>query len=270
MTQLAEIWRYRSLVGNFAQRELKSKYKRSLLGWTWSLLNPAATLVIYTLVFSTIFRSQPPVAGNGHLQNYTIYLFTALVMWNFFNGILQSSMASLIGAGPLLKKIYFPPFAPVIGTAVSVLTQTAIESAVLMALLIIVANVSWTWILAPVLLLLLGLFTLGIGLALSLANVRYRDVSYIVGIALQLLFYATPIIYPPSLIPETTHSGIPIRFLLNLNPLAQFVDAFRTILYDLRLPSLPQMAFLTVVSVVVFLIGWTIFQRGARDVSEEL
>ena len=112
VTQMAEMWRYRGLIGNFASRELKSKYKHSVLGWTWSLINPAATLAVYTLVFSTIFRATPPKAHDG-MTTYVIYLFIALVAWNFFSNVVNGSMAALIGAGPLLKKIYFPPYAPV-------------------------------------------------------------------------------------------------------------------------------------------------------------
>ena len=105
--------------------ELKSKYKHSVLGWAWSLINPAASLAIYTLVFSTIFRALPPPAHNG-MTTYVIYLFIALVAWNFFSNVVNGSMAALIGAGPLLKKIYFPAYAPVIGNSVSALVQTLI------------------------------------------------------------------------------------------------------------------------------------------------
>src|SRR5450432_4398357 len=153
VTQMAEMWRYRGLIGNFASRELKSKYKHSVLGWAWSLINPAATLAIYTLVFSTIFRALPPPAHNG-MTTYVIYLFIALVAWNFFSNVVNGSMAALIGAGPLLKKIYFPPYAPVLGNAVSALTQTAIEVGVLIVLLAILGNISWTFVLVPVVLAL--------------------------------------------------------------------------------------------------------------------
>lgn len=267
---LTEIWRYRALIGNFAQRELKSKYKGSVLGWTWSLINPAATLLIYTIVFATIFRSVPPTAGNGELQSYTVYLFIALVAWNFFSGVVTSSMGALLGAGPLLKKIYFPPFAPVLGNGVSVLLQTAIEIGVLLALLVVLGNVSPTVLLLPVVLALLAVFALGIGMVFALFNVYYRDVHHVVTVGLQLLFYATPILYPPTLVPEQTGGGLPLRGLLELNPLYHYVDAFRSLLWDLRVPSAGEWALLVAMSLVTFLVGWAVFQRRARDVSEEL
>ena len=117
MPQLTEIWTYRGLVGNFAQRELRGKYKGSALGWFWSLLNPLATLGVYALVFGVFLKFSPPVAGNGELQNFAVYLFTGLVAWNFFHAVVTGSIGALAASGPLLKKIWFPPFAPVIGGA---------------------------------------------------------------------------------------------------------------------------------------------------------
>ena len=135
MPQLTEIWTYRGLVGNFAQRELRGKYKGSALGWFWSLLNPLATLAVYALVFGFFLKFAPPVAGNGELKNFAVYLFTALVAWNFFYAVVTGSIGALAGSGPLLKKIYFPAFAPVIGGAGATLFQTGIEVGLLIAFL---------------------------------------------------------------------------------------------------------------------------------------
>lgn len=269
MPQLTEIWTYRGLVGNFAQRELRGKYKGSALGWFWSLLNPLATLGIYTLIFGFFLKFPPPVAGNGELKNFAVYLFTALVAWNFFNAVVTGSIGALVGAGPLLKKIYFPPFAPVIGGAGATLYQAGIEMGLLVAVMVVLQNISWTILLLPFLLALLALFSVGIGLVLSMLNVRYRDVAYLVSIGMNLLFYATPIIYPISKVPHE-RNGIPIRTLYDLNPLVQFVEAFRDVVYDLRVPSAGRLLGLTLVSVVVFFLGFAFFERGSRDVAEEL
>lgn len=269
MTTITDVWTFRGLVGNFAQRELKAKYKGSALGWFWSLLNPVATIAIYTVVFSTIFRASPPIAGNGHLRNYTVYLFAGLICWNFFFGVVTGGMGALIGAGPLLKKIYFPPFAPIVGSAVSVLVQAGIETVVLAVVLTALGNASWTFLLVPPLIGLLAVFALGLGLVFALLNVYFRDVGYIVGIVLQLLFYATPIIYPPEQIPAHAH-GLPLRSLFGLNPLAQFVDAYRDLVYQLRLPGLVQTVGLLAVTAGTFALGWLVFRRGSPDVGEEL
>lgn len=270
MAVIPEIWQQRDLIVTFSRRELKSRYKQSLIGWVWSLLNPAATLGIYTLVFSTIFRGEPPVAGNGELRSYTIYLFIGLVCWNFFAGVINSSMGALLGAGSLLKKIYFPPFVPVIGNGVSALVQTGIELAILFVLLLVFGNLAPVALLAPVLLLMLAVFALGIGLVISLANVRFRDVGYLTGVVLQLLFYATPIIYPPELIPEETSGGFPIRDVLALNPMSEFVGAMRDVLWFQQVPATGDLALLAAMTLGSFLLGWMIFQRNSRDIAEEL
>jgi len=269
MPQLTEIWTYRGLIGNFAQRELRGKYKGSALGQLWSLLNPLATLAIYSLVFGIFLRVPPPVAGNGHTKNCALYLFTALVAWNFFNAIVTGAIGALVGAGPLLKKIYFPPFASVFGGAGATLYQAGIEMGLLIVVMIIFQNISFTILLLPVLLVLLALFALGIGLLLAMLNVRYRDVAYLTTIGLNLLFYATPIIYPISKVP-VHRNGINVRQYYDLNPLTQFVEAFRDVVYDLTVPSAGRLISLTVVSVVVFLLGFTFFERGSRDVAELL
>jgi ABC-type polysaccharide/polyol phosphate export permease len=270
MTHAAqELWQYRGLIGNFAQRELKGKYRGSALGWTWSLLNPLATLGIYTLVFGFFIRFPVPLAGNGTLRNFAVYLFTALVVWNFFFTVATGSMAALIGAGPLLRKIYFPPYVPVAGSAIAVVTQTGIELGLLLAVYIAVGNISWTIVLVPVLLVLLAAFSLGVGLMLSILNARFRDVSYLVGVGLNLLFYATPIIYPITFVTDR-YGQHPWLRLYEYNPVTAFVEAFRDVLYDLRLPSTARLGYLTVVSAATLVLGWLYFRRGSRDVSEEL
>lgn len=270
MPQLTEIWTYRGLIGNFAQRELRGKYKGSALGQLWSLLNPLATLGIYALVFGFFLRFQPPLAGNGTLRNFAVYLFTGLVAWNFFNAIVTGSIAALAGAGPLLKKIYFPPFAPVIGGAGATLYQAGIEMGLLVVVMVVLQNISWTILLLPVLLAMLALFALGIGLLLAMLNVKYRDVAYLTTIGLNLLFYATPIIYPISKVHDQRHKHELIVSLYDLNPLTQFVEGFRDVVYDLTVPSATRLLTLLVVSVVVFFVGFAFFERGSRDVAELL
>jgi ABC-2 type transport system permease protein len=268
VTEMAEMWRYRGLIGNFVSRELKSKYKHSLLGWGWSLINPAATLLVYSLVFSTIFRARPPASHNG-MTTYVLYLFIGLVAWNFFNNVVTGGMAALIGAGPLLKKIYFPAYAPVIGNALAALVQTLIESAVLLIVLAAMGNAWWTFIFAPFILALLLLFASGIALLFSLFNVFYRDVNYIVGVVLQMFFYATPVIWPPSQVLKLTHGELAIH-LLSINPLFQYVEALRDSLWTGQVPSASRWGWMVLAAAVSLGVGLLVFNRGARDVSEEL
>jgi ABC-2 type transport system permease protein len=268
VTEMAEMWRYRGLIGNFVSRELKSKYKHSLLGWGWSLVNPAATLLVYSLVFSTIFRARPPASHNG-MTTYVLYLFIGLVAWNFFNNVVTGGMAALIGAGPLLKKIYFPAYAPVIGNAFAALVQTLIESAVLLVVLAALGNAWWTFIFAPFILALLLAFAAGIALLFSLFNVFYRDVNYIVGVLLQMVFYATPVIWPPSQVLTLKHGAAAVH-VLSINPLFQYVEALRDSLWTGQVPSASRWGWMVLAAAVSLAVGLFVFSRGARDVSEEL
>lgn len=264
-----EVWGYRELIGRLVQRELGSRYKRSVLGWLWSMLNPAATLAIYALVFGVLLKFDPPRAGNGRFDNFALYLFCALVMWNAFYGVITGAMSALLDLGSLLGKVYFPPEAPAVAALLTVLFQAAIEASILMLILICLANVSWTFLLWPVLLLFLAIFALGIGLVLSVWNVRYRDVGYLATIALQFLFYVTPIVYPLSLIPERA-MGLPVRDIIRLNPLSQFTEASRELLYGLDWPGLLRLGLMALISLAVGAGGWMMFKVRTRDIAEEL
>jgi ABC-type polysaccharide/polyol phosphate export permease len=151
---------------------------------------------------------------------------------------------------------------------IATLTQTGLEAAILIAVLLIVGNLSWTVLLAPFLLVLLGLFAMGVGFVVSLFNAYYRDVNYLVTIAMQLLFYGTPIIYPYSLVEVKAPRWI--ELIVTANPLTQFVGAARDIFYLEQVPSTARILGLVVSSVATFCVGWAIFARGAADVSEEL
>jgi len=264
-----EIWGYRELIGRLVQRELGSRYKRSVLGWLWSMLNPAATLAIYALVFGVLLKFDPPRAGNGRFDNFALYLFCALVMWNAFYGVITGAMNALLDLGPLLGKVYFPPEAPAVAALVAAWFQAAVEASILILIFVCLVNVSWTFLLWPVLLLLLSVFALGIGLVLSVWNVRYRDVGYLSTIALQFLFYVTPIVYPLSLIPERA-MGLPARDIIRLNPLSQFTEASRELLYGLDWPGLLRLGLMALISLAVGAAGWAMFKARTRDIAEEL
>jgi ABC-type polysaccharide/polyol phosphate export permease len=263
-----DLWTYRGLVGNLAQRELKARYKRSILGWAWSLVNPAATLATYALVFGTLFKQEPELAGNGHLRNFAMFLFAGLLMWNFFSAVVNGSMASLVAAGPLLKKVYFPAECAPAANMLVAMSQAAIESGILLAILAIAGNTSWTMLLVPVLIALIGIFAFGIGLMLSVANVYFRDVAYLVAVLMNLLFYATPIVYQFSYVQNNAPHWA--QTLVRCNPIHRFVEAMRDVTYRLVWPSLSSLAILAACAVVSFTLGWAIFRRFGERVSEAL
>lgn len=270
MSSPSTVWNYRTWIGNLARRELTAKHKRSVLGWAWSLINPAATLLIYTVVFGVFLRIEPPIAGNGTTKSFALYLFIALIMWNYFNAILIGSMGSLEGAGGMLSKVYFPPESPAIANLLASLVQVAIESVIAVVVLIALGNISWTVIFLIPVVLLLSVFSLGAGLFVSVYNIMYRDVSYLVSIFMQILFYATPIIYTLEYVPERL-GPFPARWMVEyLNPLTSFVQASRESLYLLKPPTSSQWMVMVFWAVAAIVIGWWSFNRRAADLIEEL
>jgi ABC-2 type transport system permease protein len=268
VTLVNDLWTYRGLVGNLAQRELKAKYKRSILGWAWSLINPATTLAIYAVVFGILLKVKPPVAGNGTLKSFALYLFAGLVIWNFFQAVATGAMSSLIGAGPLLKKVFFPAECAPAANLLVAMSQSAIEATILVSILIVVGNAGVTMLMVPVLLVLLAVFSFGVGLVLSVANVYYRDVNYLVAVLLNLLFYATPIVYPESLVKD--RGPTVIQWAVAINPLNHFVESMRSSVYALQWPSAIEMLILLAFSFGTFLLGWAVFHRFGSRISEEI
>lgn len=269
LASVTDTWSYRELIWNLTSREVKVKYKRSVLGWLWSLINPAATLAIYTVVFSVFLKVEPPVAGDGETKSFALFLFIGLIAWGLFNNIINGAMQQMVASGPLLKKVYFPPSCPVIAVALSSLLQTAMESVILVVVLLALGLATPLVLLTVPLLLLMALFAFGLGLVMGLANVYWRDIGYLVGIGLNMLFYATPIIYPFTIVPEKI-GPLPAQTLITLNPLTQFVGALRDVAYLQQFPSAGRLAGIVAATALSLVVGWSIFNRYAPDMSEEL
>ena len=266
MSTPAQVWSYRNLIANLAQRDLKARYKRSLLGWLWSLLNPAANLGIYTLVFGVFLKGSAPGMGDGqHPEGiFALYLFCGLVVWNLFSGTINISISSFQSAGQLLTRTYFPPECPMVAGLANVVLQALIEAGILMFFMIMVTNVAWTAILIIPILALLACFAFGLGLVLAVLNIRYRDVAYLMGILLQVWFYATPIVYALDPIEG------PARRVIDANPMTSYVYAMRQVAYSLDTPTLTNWAVMFISAAVSLVGGWIIFGRLAPRVIEEL
>ena len=271
MTKLAEIASRRELFVNLTLRELRSKYKRSVLGWTWSLLNPLTSLVIYWFVFGMIFGVQADPGEPSGLDNFAMFLMCGLLPYTFIANGLNGGMNSLIGNANLVKKVWFPREILVAAVTASWVVSFLIELGVLSVVLLFFGNVVLPWV--PVVLFLVALevmFVLGLGLMLAGAAVYFRDLQHLLGLALQVWFYTAPIVYPMSLVQkELGTTGWKIT-LYNLNPLVRFVEAFRDVLYDLRFPPLDHLLYLIVVSVAVLVAGMAVFGRLEARVAEEL
>ncbi len=274
MTTLAEYAGSRELMSNLTLRELRGKYKRSVLGWTWSLLNPVASMLIYTLVFRFFLRIQAPPSDTTGLKNFALYLLCGLLPWTFVLNGMNGSIGTLVGNANLIKKTYFPRDLLVAAQVASLLVSLLIEMAILALALVLFGNMVLPWLpMVLVLIALLTMFVTGLGLAFSVLNVYFRDVQHFVTILFQIWFYLTPIVYPLYLVPvraEIFGYDLPVRGLLHINPMVGFVEAFRDCLYDLTFPSLASLGYLTAVSVVTFLGGLVVFKRLEGKLAEEL
>ena len=274
MSSLKELSAARELTVNLTLRELRGKYKRSVLGWAWSLLNPLATMLIFSVVFRFFLGVTVPTGDPSGLQNFAFFLLCGLLPWNLMANGIGGSMGVLIGNSNLIKKTYFPREVLVAANVASWVVSLLIELAVLAIALMVAGNFALPW-LVPVLFLVViqTVFVTGIALTLSVLNVYFRDVQHLVGILLQLWFYATPIVYPISVVKERADVlgvSVPLRTIYGLNPMVRLVEAYRDCLYDLRLPPAKDLGYLIVVAAVSLAVGLYAFNRLEPKLAEEL
>lgn len=271
---LRELVTQRELLANFILRELRTRYRRSTLGWAWSLANPIMFTLVYTIVFAVFLEVTPTPGDPSGLDMFAFFVVAGIVPWNFFANGLLYSMESVQGSGGLVTKVYFPREFLVIAPVISLVVNLAVELAVLavgQAVFGYSVLSMLPWIVA--IMALQVIFTTGFALFVSALAVRYRDIGYLVGVLLMLWFFMTPIVYEADLIPsEYTILGIdiPVRTILLNNPMARFVLAYRDCFYDIAAPGWKTMLSLLVSSIASFMIGYAVFRRRAPYFAEEL
>lgn len=246
------ILRYRNLVLQFVRRDLVARYKRSVLGVTWTMLNPLATMIILSVVFSQIFKTD---------RTFPVYIMAGLVAWGFFSQTTSDSMYNLIGGVSLLQRIYMPPtvFAvSAIGNGLINLLISLIPLSLVMLVMGVPIHLSILFL--PVSILALAMFSLGIGLLVSTLAVYFRDVTALYQVVLTAWMYLTPIIYPENLLNPD------FRFWAStLNPMWPIVHLFRVPLYDGRLPTLAETWPALAVGLVVLILGWVVFTLRSKE-----
>jgi lipopolysaccharide transport system permease protein len=273
-TKLAEYADSWDLTVNLTLRELRGRYKKSFLGWSWSLLNPLATVIVYSIVFAFFLKIPPSTGDPSGLKNFAAFLLCGLLPWNYLSNGMNGAMGSLIGNANLIKKVYFPREVFVVSAIASLLVSFLIELAVLCAILLLLGNFVLPWI--PVLLVIVviqSFFVLGIGFLLSVLNVYFRDVQHLISIALMALFSSAPIVYPIKYVPQEAHVAgmtIPVRAIYDLNPLVQFINCYRNALYDLRFPPALSVLYLIAWSGVFMAVGLAVFHKLDRRLAEEV
>lgn len=274
MIRLVEYRDWRELTVNLVLRELRSRYKRTALGYGWSLLNPLAAVAIYGIVFSVFLKVRPPVGDPSGLDSFVIFLVCGLLPWNYFANGVSVSLDALLANANLIRKVYFPRELLVVSAIGALLVTFLIELAVLCAILLAIG--SFVLPLIPVLVVLVALQTLlmvGVGLALSILNVYFRDVKHFMTLVLMALFYSVPVVYPVSLVPEhRTVLGIEVavRALYELNPLVRMIECYRAVLYDLRVPPLGSFLYFAGSAICLLVAGYVVFGLLDRRLAEEV
>lgn len=271
MSSASELIARRELLWNLTLRELRGRYKRSLLGWGWSLLNPIAFMVVYTFAFSIILDADPAPGDPSGLASYAFYLLCGLLPWTFFNVSVTTAMGSIVANGALVRKVAFPREHLIVSTVVAGLFTLAVELLVLSAALLVADNMVLPWLPLVVLTsVLVAIFATGFGLALAAANVYFRDMTYLWSIVVQAWFFATPIVYPLSLVEERLADHPTFLRIYNDLPMAVAVRIYRNLMYDLRMPRLLDFGLLTGYALVALLAGWWIFDKLEGRFAEEL
>ncbi|AWB46186.1 ABC transporter permease [Paenibacillus sp. CAA11] len=255
--KMTQLFNYRSLLMNFVSKEIKLKYKDSVLGFIWSFMNPLIMLFIYTFVFKHILKFQ--------IENFELFLFAGLLAWNFFNISINTSANSLIYQGNLLKKVYFPREIIPLSIVLSNLLNYFIMSVIIVVATVIVEGGLSVYIyLYPLVLVTTVLFTTGISFIVSILTVKFRDISYLVDVILLFLFYLTPIVYSNELVPKEYAS------IINGNPITEMVNLHRAVFLPTVDLHWDQLSIFTCLSIIVFLIGYTMFKKGEMGIVEKL
>lgn len=250
----SEVRNYSYVLKNFVRQELTVKYKRSFLGLLWSLLNPILTMSISAIVFGSIMRFS--------IDDFAVFIFSGLLPYNFFNGTLQASTMSLINAEGYIKKIYIPkiifPLSLVVSSFINLLFSM---TSLFVIMLFISAELSNALIFLPISFLILFIFTYGCSLILAIANVYFRDLTYLIGVVLTGLYYLTPILYPIDAIKDTILYNVVL-----LNPITYIVNMFRYPIYLKLIPPINDIVIAVVVSSSCLLIGNIVFKRYQKEI----
>ena len=247
-----EIWNYRELLWILTGRDIKVRYKQTALGVAWVILRPVLSVAIFTAVFGYLAK----IPSDGY--PYPVFVLSALIPWTFFSGAVAASGNSLLGSAGLIGKIYFPRLIIPMASLGSAIIDFAISAAFLLAVLPLF-GVSWTssLLLVPMLLLMVLCLALGVGTLFSALIVRYRDFVGLMGYLLQVWMYATPVVYPASMVPGRW------RWILYLNPMAGLTEAFRAAFLGKPLEPGP-LALSCVASVAVLAVGVVYFAKVER------
>jgi len=268
LRHLRELWQYRELTRNLVVRDLKVRYKSSVLGVAWSWLSPLLMMIVYSIFFTVFW-------GNRDIQHYPVFLLCGTLPWGFFTDSIVQATGSVITNAHLIKKVYFPREVLPISIVLSNLVNFLIALPVFFILALVSgASLSWWALLLPITILVQMTFTLGLSFFLATLNVLYRDTQHILGVIVQAWFFLTPVFYPINTIPEEAHLlGIQFNaqlWLRRLNPMASIVASYRDLLYWGAPTGLDFLLRTAVTALVVLVVGYLVFLHYSPRFGEEM
>lgn len=244
--------KYKPLIYELVVRDLKVKYRRSVLGYLWSLLNPLLMMIVMTVVFSTLFKSD--------IDNFALYLICGQTLWNFFNESTTMAMTSVINNSSLIKKVYIPKYIfPISRVFSSFVNMLFSFGAIIIVMIATRAQFTWTCLLFPIPIIFLFIFCCGVSLIISALCVYFRDVQHLYSVLMLAWTYLTPIFYPLSALPEY------VQRIIKLNPMYHYINFFRNLVLFNNIPG-PNTWFACIASsAVVLIIGLLVFKKLQRN-----
>ena len=262
INEIISIINRKELLWQMVSREVKARYKQSILGYFWVILNPLAQMLVMSFAFSLILRIPTNAASN---IPYSVFLFVALLPWTLFSNSLSSASNSLVSSASLITKIYFPRTILVISTIIAKIIDFFFALSVLIAYMIIYQipiNINILWVI-PIF-IIQQIFTLGLSLFFAAANLLYRDIQYLLSLILTLWMYITPVIYPADIVPNK------LKFIFQLNPMAVIINAYRQTILGGGSPNYISLLVALIVSLVTLLLGLSYFKSREKIFADNI
>lgn len=260
--EIRAVIKWHELLWQMVAREVKARYKQSILGYFWVILNPLAQMLVMSFAFSIILRIPTNAAAN---IPYSIFLFTALLPWNLFANSLSSACGSLVGSAPLITKIYFPRTILVLSTILAKIVDFLFATIVLIIYMVyfqipISFNILW---IIPIF-FIQQIFTLGLSLFFAASNLLYRDIQYLLSLLLILWFYLTPVIYPADLVPEK------FKIFFQINPMAVIINAYRQTILGGGSPNFLSLSIALAFSILTLYLGLSYFKSREKIFADNI
>ena len=259
MKVFKDLYNYRELLKTSVKKDIGGKYKHSFLGVLWSFINPLLQILVYALIFPLVMKN------GGSYKDYTVFMVCGLIPWAYFTTVINRASFIMIENGNILKKVYFPRSILPLSLVTSETINFLVSCIIILAFIVIKGfGISKFILFFPLVLLIQYVLLLGIALIFSAITVYMRDIQHFIGVVLQLLFYATPIVYSIDTIPEN------FRWILKWNPMTYIIEGYRAIFYNQTMPDLKSLGVLGIISIIILIVGYLLFNKLQKRFAEEL